>query len=906
MKQTVQPTAEQGQKAAAGQMRSRPARQQAMAHDGWLTQLAAMVNASPRVENLAALKNGIRQSPSVQDLMTLSAQINQGLQDRPEGTSEKPAALAVAQRVILDDDEPLPDEEVETAIAEYPEYIQDLVRDIHGDEEAGFTLEQALEIAHMQFREDHPELDLAPEASSKKEKTSGSTASKGEPAVGMEDEPASEDEGLSEETLAELAKVTVNVLPSRGDQVSVNLGEYFRNPKNKKFSNVSILALQQEVVLQYTLEETNPGRDPDRFAALHWAREELTFPPLKKGGGGGNLTVRYDAASDAVEVHGRPGFEKEASELPGMRRGFHRRHIVAWHTLKAALQNVVNELIKLQGKEPGIQHATDILVKFSNLIGPEPEAPEKIKRKSKKLKTPERPLPTKASNDPEELVVLMKRVLSKINSNVFNLWPGEGYENSLINTYQVQFREWAGAVAGMSNEEIGPWRELKIADLQKRADAKKGRYQAVLQQFVTLITQWQPEKSDLTTGAQLSGFLKNCADNFEVDFPFSPDRESFAPGQVISTHIIGMAGALLDWAEGGDKAFKGKNATGLGIELENFLNQFMFPAKEAGIGKSGGSSGKDPGSKGPIKPPVEPEPAFARVRVENFVSVPQIGNSCYIASVMNTVLTIKAYRDLFLNNQHEETYNAQIFGVLNTGRALLLAMNGGRGTEELVTAFRTALLTAGWLGGNIEFQGRQQDAGELLTFLLDLLGNKVTVRREHRWKDRGNPAEHQEHAASNILNLGGLHAQGNARTIEDLLADNLHRTRGEPEQLAGGTVRLHNWRLEGALPAVLTIQMNRFNFSTLFARVFKLKEKITAGLNLTIPGTLTADGVAVNYRLSSFILHIGESTSSGHYISYQRRNDSWLLIDDDSGYEVTPAEVLAKVQDAYLLSYERT
>ncbi|HEX3094384.1 MAG TPA: ubiquitin carboxyl-terminal hydrolase family protein, partial [Candidatus Angelobacter sp.] len=192
----------------------------------------------------------------------------------------------------------------------------------------------------------------------------------------------------------------------------------------------------------------------------------------------------------------------------------------------------------------------------------------------------------------------------------------------------------------------------------------------------------------------------------------------------------------------------------------------------------------------------------------------------------------------------------------------------------------------------------------LLTFLLDLLGNDPAVRREHRWQDRGNPAVHQEHATSNILNLGGLHAQG-ARTIEDLLAANLHRTREEPEQLAGGTVRVHNWRLEGALPAVLTIQLNRFNFSTLFARVFKLKEKITAGLNLTIPGTLTDNGAAVNYRLSSFILHIGESTSSGHYISYQRRGDAWLLVNDAEVYRVTPEEVQSKVQDAYLLSYER-
>ncbi|HEX3093056.1 MAG TPA: hypothetical protein VHW72_10570, partial [Candidatus Angelobacter sp.] len=615
--------------------------------------MTAVINAAPREQALAQLKDGIQQSSRVQDLMALSAQINHGLPGRPEGTSDKPAAMNVVQRVILDeDDRPLTDEEVEEAIAEYSEYIQDVVRDMQRGRGFGFTLEQALAIAQEEFQEhlesvlgpegsskkhktsgspaskgdpavkmeDESELGLPPEASSKKQKISGSLASKGDPAAKIEEELEAEDEGLAEETLAELAKVTVEVLPNWGARVPVNLGKYFGNPKDKKFTNVSKRALQQEVIEEFIKAETDPDRDPDRFAALHWAREELAFPPLKKGGGGGgNLKVEYDGGSDAVAVHGRPGFEKVASELPGMRRGFHRRHIVAWHTLKASLQNVVNELIKLQGKERGIRQATDVLLKFSNLIGPEPEGQEKIKRKSKDKGPgkPERLLPTEASNDPEDLVVLMKRVLSKINSNVLNLWPGEGYENSLINTYQVQFREWAGAVAGMSNEEIGRWRALKIADLQKRAEAKKGRYKAVLEQFVTLITQWQPEKSEPTTGAQLSGFLKSCADNFEVDFPFSPDRESFEPGQVISTHIIGMAGALLDWAEGEDKAFKGKNATELGIELENFLNQFMFPAKEARIGGSGKFAGKGPSSKGPLKAPVEPEPGFERVRIEN-------------------------------------------------------------------------------------------------------------------------------------------------------------------------------------------------------------------------------------------------------------------------------------------------
>jgi hypothetical protein len=77
MKQ-AQPDTEHGQKAAAGQIRSRPARQQTIKPSGHLAQLAAMANASPRVETLKQLKGAAQQNPYVQTLVGLAAEINQG------------------------------------------------------------------------------------------------------------------------------------------------------------------------------------------------------------------------------------------------------------------------------------------------------------------------------------------------------------------------------------------------------------------------------------------------------------------------------------------------------------------------------------------------------------------------------------------------------------------------------------------------------------------------------------------------------------------------------------------------------------------------------------------------------------------------------------------------------------
>jgi hypothetical protein len=83
MKTTVPSNAEPGQQAASEQVRSRPAWQQAMAHGAPLAQLAAAVNASPQAKPLTQMKDSSQQSPRVQSLMGLAAEINQGALPQP-------------------------------------------------------------------------------------------------------------------------------------------------------------------------------------------------------------------------------------------------------------------------------------------------------------------------------------------------------------------------------------------------------------------------------------------------------------------------------------------------------------------------------------------------------------------------------------------------------------------------------------------------------------------------------------------------------------------------------------------------------------------------------------------------------------------------------------------------------
>src|SRR5258708_22194926 len=90
-------------------------------------------------------------------------------------------------------------------------------------------------------------------------------------------------------------------------------------------------------------------RDVELIEALDWAMEQLDWSDSSTSGGSGNLKVNSASEKNEITIKGRPGFEKPARELPGVKKGIDaRRHIIAWHTLKKAIRNVVNQILKLE------------------------------------------------------------------------------------------------------------------------------------------------------------------------------------------------------------------------------------------------------------------------------------------------------------------------------------------------------------------------------------------------------------------------------------------------------------------------------------------------------------------------------------------------------------------------------
>jgi len=144
-------------------------------------------------------------------------------------------------------------------------------------------------------------------------------------------------------------------------------------------------------------------------------------------------------------------------------------------------------------------------------------------------------------------------------------------------------------------------------------------------------------------------------------------------------------------------------------------------------------------------------------------------------------------------------------------------------------------------------------------------------------------------------------ADGPVRRLEDLLDANFSPlARDREDDPAAGIRRVHNYRLAGALPAVLTMRITRFN-----ALQALLAGPVDGGQTLAIPAVLSGEGAAVIYDLTAFVVHRGASLRAGHYVSFARIGGAWYLFDDAAVFQISDAQALSELRHAYLISYQR-
>jgi len=151
----------------------------------------------------------------------------------------------------------------------------------------------------------------------------------------------------------------------------------------------------------------------------------------------------------------------------------------------------------------------------------------------------------------------------------------------------------------------------------------------------------------------------------------------------------------------------------------------------------------------------------------------------------------------------------------------------------------------------------------------------------------------------------------------------------------GGTLRLagadgvtHEYPIQRELqtfaqgPSSLWIMIKRFKFETpwdFFHWVLPSCFPAPAGQStkletpVLLPDTLditTLNEGVVQYRLDGFIVHLGKSANSGHYVSYKREQNAagesvWYEIDDSRVTKVAGDKLTTKMAHAYMPHYSR-
>lgn len=105
-------------------------------------------------------------------------------------------------------------------------------------------------------------------------------------------------------------------------------------------------------------------------------------------------------------------------------------------------------------------------------------------------------------------------------------------------------------------------------------------------------------------------------------------------------------------------------------------------------------------------------------------------------------------------------------------------------------------------------------------------------------------------------------------------------------------------------PNIATFQLKRFDYNRIFGGKINKQISYPEALNLR-PYMSENKGEPVNYKLFAVIVHVGGTSTSGHYFCYVRNSSKgWYLMDDSRVMPKGLNEVLN--QQAYILFYVRT
>mmetsp|Transcript_59999 Transcript_59999/g.50843 ORF Transcript_59999/g.50843 Transcript_59999/m.50843 type:complete len:130 (-) Transcript_59999:2-391(-) len=108
------------------------------------------------------------------------------------------------------------------------------------------------------------------------------------------------------------------------------------------------------------------------------------------------------------------------------------------------------------------------------------------------------------------------------------------------------------------------------------------------------------------------------------------------------------------------------------------------------------------------------------------------------------------------------------------------------------------------------------------------------------------------------------------------------------------------------LPKALNIHLKRVEFNANEMRFYKIKDHIETSEWIVLYDT---NKKAYNYRLRSILLHLGVDIDHGHYVTLVRKEDLWILINDEEVSELSYNDwnrMFTEIVgfNSYLMTYE--
>lgn len=265
-----------------------------------------------------------------------------------------------------------------------------------------------------------------------------------------------------------------------------------------------------------------------------------------------------------------------------------------------------------------------------------------------------------------------------------------------------------------------------------------------------------------------------------------------------------------------------------------------------------------------------------------------VHNSCYVNSVLQALLTMDKLTDFMKCVDYKDP-------VLKTFTGIIHYVDE-KATEKKTCVVKPESFLNALYSNSYFTKGTQEDAHELLLFLIDYIHEKTKTSKKHSiikslfngklttrmLCECGKVSENKE----NFIHIS---VEAECKTIRNGVnqyLENMEKIHSLCSKCELSTDKVLSHKIS-ILPEYLIVQVMRFNNN-----LSKKHNHVSPDTSIRIMDD--------NYTLSGVIFHIG-NLSSGHYYFGKPTKDSFMMIDDN---DITQEQVINK-QNVYLAIYKR-